>query len=744
MIKWFSLFFVLLIIATGCQTYRGDGAAAGAGTYPLKTSPAGEDTVLITVVDSSKAGGFDIRRTPMANIPVSTPVQTALNLKQDASTAVTADDVQDAIDEAIAGVDGSTITADTTDPTKAAVAVAADSATYATTAGTAGTVAAVSGDAVTSGTIADTRIASTIARDSEVAAAIAAIDLPAGSTITPDTTDNTKAASAVVADSAYSLSPSKASGVPSVSLYHEANGTDTDGFGFIGPASSTKKILYRISDESPIVGQVLKIESIATGQTITVGSGTMVADIVNLILSDETGWSGVPNGTSTDDILSWDGDSWEPIALTAHPAFASLLTAFNNAGLNSFTFTPSVTYPIWAATSPVSVSFDVTDTSTTYAVADVDYQYDGAGGFVENMTNTTGDTWTASVAIATDGEHTIQLEAVDDKSTPNTGQSAVYTINFDGTDPVVGTVTPDPSTHDGTGTAIELTIASITEANPASQQYRIYNVTDDAVTEAYQSFTGLTINETLPADEDTYRFDVLVTDLAGNTGMASSSNIVYEAVGGGTEYTVYITENTMTFNSIVYSGITAFTGVTDTSLKQVNPTVNYASDGVMEITTYDTGNYCNALVRFPGLSNIPATATITSVTFGLYVVNGGGGAGVDVGLKRLLRDSTIAQSTWNVYSTGNSWATGGGVGSGDVYATASASLLDLGLAAQWHEVTQTSGGLVADIQDIVDGTASNYGWNIIPSSSTALNYAVAVSSNGDNGTRPYLKVVYED
>lgn len=265
----------------------------------------------------------------------------------------------------------------------------------------------------------------------------------------------------------------------------------------------------------------------------TAGDGdttvTLSADkIVELIV----GGSGVvPDGTSTNDILSWDGDSWEPIALTDHPAFSSLLTAFNNAGLNSFIFTPSVTYPIWAATSPVSVSFDVTDTSTTYAVADVDYQYDGAGGFVENMTNTTGDTWTASVAIATDGAHTIQLEAVDDKSpTPNSGQSAIYTINFDGTDPVIGTVTPSALTHDGLGATFTATVGSVTEPNVLNCQWSLYDVTDAAIETNWTVFTGLSITGiSIPADQHTYRLDVRCTDLAGNIGTASSANIEYSA-----------------------------------------------------------------------------------------------------------------------------------------------------------------------------------------------------------------------
>lgn len=317
----------------------------------------------------------------------------------------------------------------------------------------------------------------------------------------------------------------------------EFNSSATDGDrGIIFPENTTKSPgsgLEEIYNEAGVMkyseGGVEK-NFVAIDDTGGDGDTTVTLSADKIVELIASGGSGVQDGTSTDDILSWDGDSWEPIALTAHPAFASLLAAFNNAGLNSFTFTPAVTYPLWAATSPVSVSFDVTDTSTAYAVSDVDYQYDGTGGFVSNMTNTTGDTWTADVTIATDGAHTIQLEAVDDKSTPNSGQSAVYTINFDGTDPVVGTVTPSSLTHDGTGVSLSATIASVTETNEENREWSLYDVTDAAVEIDWSVFTGLSIATVLiPSDQHTYRVDVRVTDLAGNVGSVSSSNITYSA-----------------------------------------------------------------------------------------------------------------------------------------------------------------------------------------------------------------------
>lgn len=136
-----------------------------------------------------------------------------------------------------------------------------------------------------------------------------------------------------VVPSAKNLSPDKVSGVPSINFLYEANGADTNGFGFLGPANSTKNLLYRISDESPAVGNVFKVDSIATDQTITVGSGSIVADVVTLILADESGASGFTtfpvykdstgtkgqyavNDAGTLLAMCVDTNSWRTVALT--------------------------------------------------------------------------------------------------------------------------------------------------------------------------------------------------------------------------------------------------------------------------------------------------------------------------------------------------------------------------------------------------------------------------------------------
>lgn len=358
--NWLNLIIILIIMSLfGCRTMDGRGSAAGAGTYPLKATPAAEDTVLLTVVDGTKAGGFDIRRTPIANMPVSTPVSTALGLKQDTATAVTTQDVQGIVDAAVSGIPGSTVVADEIDPTKAAAAVVADSAgtattadsaTYATTAGTAGTVAAVSGDAITSGTVPDARIASTIARDSEVAAAVSGKmdtptgttsqvvlgdgslgSLPAGSTITPDGTDPSKAAVAVLADSATSAGsviPVKTPGVAGMMAVHEAEGTSTLKTGFIGPDNSSVNYVYKFPNTVPVTGETLVAGTVSAEQTLPDGS---TGTIINLTHAAGGGGATINDlTTSTTEVWSSDKTSSEIAAASGASGLVSTPPAYRD------------------------------------------------------------------------------------------------------------------------------------------------------------------------------------------------------------------------------------------------------------------------------------------------------------------------------------------------------------------------------------------------------------------------------
>ena len=198
------------------------------------------------------------------------------------------------------------------------------------------------------------------------------------STITADTTDPTKAAVSILSESSKTLSPDKVPGVPSINFLYEANGTDTNGFGFLGPLNSSKNILYRISDESPAYGNVLTVDSVVADQTITVGGGSMVADVVTLVLADESGASGFTsfptykdstgtkgqyavNDAGTLLAMCVDSNSWRTVALSDTLSLAPT--------------TPTLT----SLTIPTSG-----DTATAVFSKAVSYGAGGAGGWTLN------------------------------------------------------------------------------------------------------------------------------------------------------------------------------------------------------------------------------------------------------------------------------------------------------------------------------------------------------------------------
>lgn len=196
-------------------------------------------------------------------------------------------------------------------------------------------------------------------------------------------------------------------------------------------------------------------------------------------------------------------------------------------------------------------------------------------------------------------------------------------------------------------------------------------------------------------------------------------------------------------NNTTGSPVGDFTGTQDTHLREQNTTANYATSSTFEATKWDAGDHSHALLKFSGLSNIPATATVTSVTVGLWLDGDNGGTHT-IDLRRALRGWVENQATWNIYSSGNNWATSGGLSAGnDRVSTVSGSIVGVGSTQQYYTVTQTSGGLVNDVQGWIDGTLTNNGWHLERSGTGNDNtYKYFGAADGDNGHRPYLSVTY--
>jgi Disaggregatase related repeat len=187
-----------------------------------------------------------------------------------------------------------------------------------------------------------------------------------------------------------------------------------------------------------------------------------------------------------------------------------------------------------------------------------------------------------------------------------------------------------------------------------------------------------------------------------------------------------------------------YSGVSDTRLQQDIPTSNFSSSTALDVDKFGAGGHANTLIKFTGLSNITGPVTVTSATIRLRL-NGsdGGGASYTIGVRRLLRDWQNAQATWNVYSTGNSWTTAGGLSNGnDRSATLSASQSVPGNGTGSY-YSFTGSQLATDVQNIINGTASNFGWILEREDAGDDSlYRVFNSSESSDGQRPELNITY--
>ncbi len=175
-----------------------------------------------------------------------------------------------------------------------------------------------------------------------------------------------------------------------------------------------------------------------------------------------------------------------------------------------------------------------------------------------------------------------------------------------------------------------------------------------------------------------------------------------------------------------------YTGVDDASLKSSDP--NAEQGGVVAVHL-DSNATRHFVIQFPGLSNIPDTATVSAVTLGIYSNSSGTQQGI---FRRCLRDWVELEVNWNDYKSSTSWTTAGGLSDGnDRSSTTTDTLSSSG--SGW--VTINGSQLVTDVQGFIDGTYSNYGWHV---ESQQVVFNSYVSSEGADGNRPYLEVTYTD
>ena len=183
-----------------------------------------------------------------------------------------------------------------------------------------------------------------------------------------------------------------------------------------------------------------------------------------------------------------------------------------------------------------------------------------------------------------------------------------------------------------------------------------------------------------------------------------------------------------------------FAGTEDTELR--GGTGNLGSATTINYKNYTvTPVIRTGLLSFSGLSNIPATDTVSAATIGKYfTLNQGGSTYLD--FQVCLRDWVELEATDTLYSTGNSWTSSYAQSDGnDRDATISAALT-YGSLNTYN--TASSAQLAADVEDFIDGTLSNYGWVLTQEAQAidATDIHRFVTSEGTDGQRPYLSVTH--
>jgi hypothetical protein len=186
-----------------------------------------------------------------------------------------------------------------------------------------------------------------------------------------------------------------------------------------------------------------------------------------------------------------------------------------------------------------------------------------------------------------------------------------------------------------------------------------------------------------------------------------------------------------------------FAGITDTELTQGNPTNNDNTSETIEITKFGSGDHRDALfiVNFSAfrtsISDVPIT--VNSVSFSAWATAVSNGGALTIGVYQSLRAAVAAQATWNIYSTGNSWASGGGRGNGtDRVASALGSLTPAG--GQYNAASLTA----ASVQTLINAGSALVLTLERTDAADDGNFSVWRSSNNSTTTeRPFLELNYD-
>jgi len=198
------------------------------------------------------------------------------------------------------------------------------------------------------------------------------------------------------------------------------------------------------------------------------------------------------------------------------------------------------------------------------------------------------------------------------------------------------------------------------------------------------------------------------------------------------------------------SGVTTVTikpaeaAALDTYMDEQNAATNYGTNAelwVGVVTPLAVTYKYTAWIKFDIAGNIPANANISAATLSLWVATDMSDESQTVYVSRCLRNVVEAQCTYNIYSTGNSWASGGGLGSGtDIEA---ATIGSCAFTSTESAGTQKQFTLTASkVQEWLTGALANYGMVVHQTTGTNAFWKLHSSSSATAGYYPQLVITY--
>ncbi len=178
----------------------------------------------------------------------------------------------------------------------------------------------------------------------------------------------------------------------------------------------------------------------------------------------------------------------------------------------------------------------------------------------------------------------------------------------------------------------------------------------------------------------------------------------------------------------------------DTYFADGAPTTNYDTSTVLAIG--QSTNVNRAWIK-PDFSTVPKRVKFLSATFYITpIVNVGTTYARTMYAQRCLKSVVSNQATWNVYSTGNNWSSGGASGAGTDYDN-SVSIGTMSVPASCTlNVAMAMTLNAAELQKLYDGTYGNNGIVLFVNGQLADQKNYASTNHATVSYRPHITIEY--